>query len=106
MGKPASQHLRIVVVEHVDSKAQLGFPAEDLRHAVTDHGNRRAFIGIGWYKSGFEPGKMASRVLRGASPASIPMVNVVEKKLVLNEAAVARKLGISFPASLKAKAGR
>jgi putative ABC transport system substrate-binding protein len=63
-----------------------------------------AAIGIGWYKSGFEAGKMASRVLRGASPASIPMVNVVDKKLVLNEA-VARKLGISFPASLKAKAG-
>ena len=32
-----------------------------------------AAIGIGWYKSGFEAGKMASRVLRGASPASIPM---------------------------------
>jgi putative ABC transport system substrate-binding protein len=62
-----------------------------------------AAIGIGWYKSGFEAGKMASRVLRGASPASIPMVNVVDKKLVLNEA-VARKLGISFPASLTAKA--
>jgi ABC-type uncharacterized transport system substrate-binding protein len=40
-----------------------------------------AAIGIGWYKSGFEAGKMASRVLRGAGPTSIPMVNVVEKKV-------------------------
>lgn len=64
-----------------------------------------AAVGIGWYRSGFEAGKMASRILRGEDPATIPMVNVVEKKLVLNEA-VARKLGISFPAALRAQAGQ
>jgi ABC-type uncharacterized transport system substrate-binding protein len=47
---------------------------------------------------------MASRVLRGEDPGRIPIVNVVERKLVLNEA-VARKLDIQFPASLRAQAG-
>ena len=60
-------------------------------------------VGIGWYRSGFEAGTMASKVLRGDHPGSIPMVNVVEKKIVLN--AVARKLGIRFPKSLTAQAG-
>jgi len=63
-----------------------------------------AAIGIGWYKSGFEAGKMASRVLRGEDPKSIPMENVVDKKLVLNQA-VANKLGIVFPKPLLAQAG-
>jgi putative tryptophan/tyrosine transport system substrate-binding protein len=58
-----------------------------------------AAVGIGWYRSGFEAGQMASRVLRGESPAGIPMRNVVEKKLVLNFE-VARALGISFPPDL------
>ncbi len=64
-----------------------------------------AGVGIGWYRSGFEAGKMASRVLRGESPRDIPMVNVVERKLVLNET-VARTLGISFPPELRKQAQR
>ena len=64
-----------------------------------------AAVGIGWYRSGFEAAKLASRVLRGENPHDIPMINVVERQLVLNEA-VARKLGISFPEALRAQAGR
>lgn len=59
-----------------------------------------AAVGLGWYRSGFEAGKMASRVLRGESPRSIPMQNVVERKLVLNQD-VARRLGIVFPPALR-----
>ena len=63
-----------------------------------------AAVGIGWHRSGYEAGRMASRVLRGEKPRDIPFVNVAERKLVLNEA-VAQKLGISFPAALRAQAG-
>lgn len=63
-----------------------------------------AAVGIGWYRSGFEAAKIASRVLRGESPRNIPMINVVEKQLVLNHA-VARRLGITFPAALRKQAG-
>lgn len=60
-------------------------------------------IGIGWHKSGYEAGKVASRVLRGESPARIPMANVAERKIVLNDE-VARRLGISFPEDLRQSA--
>ncbi len=63
-----------------------------------------AAVGIGWYRSGFAAGDITSRVLKGENPRDIPMVNVAERKLVLNEA-VARKLGITFPAALRAQAG-
>ncbi len=62
-----------------------------------------AAVGIGWYRSGVEAGRIASRVLHGESPRTIPMINVVERKLVLNSA-VARKLGITFPAALREQA--
>lgn len=64
-----------------------------------------AAIGIGWYRSGYEAGKVASRVLRGESPAVIPMRNIVERKIVLNDE-VAGKLGISFPADLRRSASQ
>ena len=42
---------------------------------------------------------MAARVLRGESPAGIPIVNLAKRRLVLNPE-VARKLGVVFPAEL------
>ena len=60
-------------------------------------------IGIGWYRSGYEAGKVSSRILRGESPAAIPMSNIAEKKIVLNDE-VARRLGISFPLDLRRSA--
>ncbi len=62
-----------------------------------------AAVGLGWYRNGYEAGKVAGRVLRGESPAGIPMANVVEKKLVLNDE-VAGSLGISFPPDLRRSA--
>ncbi len=62
-----------------------------------------AAVGIGWYKSSQEAGKMAGRVLRGEKPRDMPFMNVVERKLVLNQA-VAQKPGISFPPDLRAQA--
>ncbi len=59
-----------------------------------------AAVGIGWYRSGHEAGKMAARVLRGESPRDIPMVNVAEQKLVFNEA-VAKRLGIALSATAR-----
>jgi putative tryptophan/tyrosine transport system substrate-binding protein len=64
-----------------------------------------AAIGIGWYRSGYEAGKVASRVLRGESPAVIPMSNIAERKIVLNDE-VALKLGISFPLDLRRSASQ
>lgn len=62
-------------------------------------------IGIGWYRSGYEAGKVASRILRGESPAGIPISNIADKKIVLNDD-VARGLGISFPPDLRRSASR
>ncbi len=56
-------------------------------------------VGIGWRKSGFAAGKMAARVLRGESPAEMPIVSVAERNVVLNHD-MAKKLGISFPKEL------
>ena len=58
-----------------------------------------AGVGIGWHASGLAAGKMAARVLRGESPAGIPIVNLAKRRLVLNPE-VARKLGVVFPAEL------
>jgi ABC-type uncharacterized transport system substrate-binding protein len=42
---------------------------------------------------------MAARVLRGESPAGIPIVNLAQRRIVLNRA-VAEKLGVVFPPEL------
>ena len=56
-------------------------------------------VGIGWHTSGLEAGKMAARVLRGESPANIPIKSIAERRIVINQD-VAKKLGLSIPASL------
>lgn len=58
-----------------------------------------AGVGIGWNESGRTAGRMAARVLRGESPANIPIVNVAEVNVVLNRE-LATKLGLTIPASL------
>ena len=58
-----------------------------------------AGVGIGWHASGQAAGKMAARVLRGESPAGIPIVNLAQRRIVLNRA-VAEKLGVVFPPEL------
>jgi ABC-type uncharacterized transport system substrate-binding protein len=61
----------------------------------TDRG-ALACVGLGWYQAGAAAGKLASRVLRGEDPTSIPFEEVAVKKVVLNQS-VARTLGITFP---------
>ena len=48
---------------------------------------------------------MAARVLCGESPGSIPMLNVAENVIWLNDDA-AGKLGIVFPPELVARAAK
>ncbi len=55
-----------------------------------------AVVGVGYYQSGFAAAEPLARVLGGEKPAAIPMRNVTEKKVILNQE-VARKLGIEFP---------
>ena len=44
-------------------------------------------------------GKLAARVLRGESPAGMPIVALAKRRVVLNHD-VAKKLGVVFPPSL------
>jgi putative ABC transport system substrate-binding protein len=60
-----------------------------------------AAVGIGWPASGLAAGKMAARVLRGESPAGIPIENIANARVVLNKKQAA-KIGLAIPASLKA----
>jgi putative ABC transport system substrate-binding protein len=63
-----------------------------------------AGVGIGWHESGMAAGKMAARVLRGESPAGIPIVSLSQRNVVLNHA-VAAKLGVVFPPDLVKEVG-
>jgi putative ABC transport system substrate-binding protein len=62
-----------------------------------------ACMGLGWYEPGKAAGVLAARVLRGENPANIAFQEVAEPKLVLNKE-VAARLGIVFPADLRARA--
>ena len=62
-----------------------------------------ACVGLGFRQPGVVAGGMAARVLCGESPGSIPMLNVAENVIWLNNEA-AGKLGILFPPELVARA--
>jgi ABC-type uncharacterized transport system substrate-binding protein len=64
-----------------------------------------ACVGLGFRQPGVVAGGMAARVLRGESPGSIPMLNVAENVIWLNDDA-ARKLGIVFPPELIARTAK
>jgi ABC-type uncharacterized transport system substrate-binding protein len=55
-----------------------------------------AVVGVGYYQSGFAAAEPLARVLRGANPGSIPLRNIIDKKVLFNQD-VARKFGITFP---------
>ncbi len=55
-----------------------------------------ACVGLGFYRPGYYLGKPLARVLLGESPARIPIENVSEKVVWLDQAQAA-KLGIKFP---------
>lgn len=64
-----------------------------------------ACVGLGFRQPGVVAGGMAARILCGESPGSIPMLNVAENVIWLNDDA-ARKLGITFPPELVARAAK
>ncbi len=57
-------------------------------------------VGIGWHQSGFEAGKIAARVLRGESPAKIPILEIAKKRLAINHK-LAERMKINLPADLE-----
>ena len=64
-----------------------------------------ACVGVGYYQPGYAVAKPVARVLLGESPATIPIENVIEKQVFLDEA-LARQFGLTFPPELKAEAAR
>jgi ABC-type uncharacterized transport system substrate-binding protein len=58
-----------------------------------------AVVGIGYYHTGRAAAEPLARVLRGESPAAIPIRNVTVKQVLLNHD-TARRLGIAFPAAV------
>jgi ABC-type uncharacterized transport system substrate-binding protein len=56
-----------------------------------------------YYESGRESGKVAARVMRGESPASIPFVGFSGTKLLVNPGA-AREAGLTIPPAIVARA--
>jgi len=61
-----------------------------------------ACVGLGYYRPGYAIAKPLARVLRGESPAAIPMENVSERAVWL-DLQLAKKLGLKFPDSLTAE---
>ncbi|MEI8241763.1 MAG: ABC transporter substrate-binding protein [bacterium] len=64
-----------------------------------------AAIGISWTESGRVAGRMAARVLRGESPADIPIVNVAETKILVNRKQAAL-IGVTLPPSMDLPTGK
>lgn len=64
-----------------------------------------ACVGLGYYQSGFGAAKMIARVLLGEPPANIPLENISQKTLVLNDER-AKALGLKFPAEAVAEVAR
>ena len=64
-----------------------------------------ACVGVGYYESGRAAARPILRVLLGESPAGIPIENVSQRRLLLNEE-LARRLGFAFPAELVAEAAK
>lgn len=62
-------------------------------------------IGADYKESGRAAAEPLAQVLTGADPATIPLRNVSKKTVLLNEAS-AKRLGIVFPAALRAAAAQ
>jgi ABC-type uncharacterized transport system substrate-binding protein len=58
-----------------------------------------ACVGLGFYVPGQEAGKMAARILSGETPAAIPMLNVMQDEVWINEDA-AKSFGVVFPPNI------
>ena len=64
-----------------------------------------AVVARDYYDGGIETAQLAVRVMRGESPASIPIQPLIKNKIVLN-LATARAIGLTIPQSIVQKADR
>jgi ABC-type uncharacterized transport system substrate-binding protein len=83
-------------IVNVATKAKLPLLTNDIE--AVDKGAALA-VQIGFYQPGYEAGIMASRVMLGESPASIPMENIARKRIEVNFAPL-KALGLSVPEGL------
>lgn len=60
-----------------------------------------AAAGIGWHAVGMEGGTIMAKVMRGADPATMPIVELAGKRVVINEEA-ATAIGITLTPALRA----
>jgi len=56
-----------------------------------------------YYDSGREAAKLAARIMRGESPASLPFVGMADVQIIINQTAT-REAGLTSPAAVVAKA--
>ena len=64
-----------------------------------------AVVARDYYDGGTETAQLAVRVMRGESPASIPIQPLLKNKFILNRA-IAREIGFTIPESVVRKADR
>ncbi|MGD0222695.1 MAG: ABC transporter substrate-binding protein [Terriglobia bacterium] len=83
-------------IVNVASKARLPLLTNDID--AVDKGAILA-VQIGFYQPGYEAGVMASRVLLGESPATIPMENIAKKRIEVNFEPL-KALGLTVPEGL------
>jgi putative ABC transport system substrate-binding protein len=62
-----------------------------------------AVVARDYYDGGRQAGRLAARVMRGESPASIPFEPLTETRILVNPKA-ARAAGLTLPASLLERA--
>ena len=83
-------------IAKVASQAKLPLLTNDID--AVDRGAILA-VQIGFYQPGYEAGVMASRVLLGESPATIPIENIARKRIEVNFGPV-KALGLTVPEDL------
>ena len=83
-------------IVNVASKSKLPLLTNDID--AVDKGASLA-VQIGFYQPGYEAGVMASRILLGESPATIPMENIARKRIEVNFGPL-KALGLTVPEDL------
>ena len=83
-------------IVNVASKAKLPVLTNDIE--AVDKGATLA-VQIGFYQPGYAAGIMASRILLGEKPATMPMVNIAQKRVEVNFASL-KELGLTVPEDL------
>ena len=96
------------VVSAFEAITQVGYQAKlPVFAADTDSVGRGAIaaLAVDYYKMGRQTGEMVARILKGASPADMPVETLREFQIHLNPAS-AEKMGLTIPAALLKKADK